>query len=367
MGGMDKLMADLDGRPLLAWTVAAMAAAAAVRRVILVTSPERAGSLAGEAWLRGLDTTIVPGGERRQDSVAAGVSVTDGEVVLVHDGARPFVSPRLVDAVAAAAAEHGAAVPVLPVVDSLKRVAGGRIAASADRTDLFRAGTPQGARRNLLVAACLELAGGATVFTDEAELLARYGAQVATVPGEAAALKITDPADLEVARALAESRAGRPRLGTGRDSHPFGPADGLRLAGVDIPEAPRLLGHSDGDAAVHAVCDALLAAVGLGDLGRLFPAGDPATRGIDSRTLLAEVVDRVAGLGWRPASLDLTILGARPRLGGARLERMREALSALLGLPPERVSVQAASGNLAGEEGAGRVISATALVSVVAR
>jgi 2-C-methyl-D-erythritol 2,4-cyclodiphosphate synthase len=139
----------------------------------------------------------------------------------------------------------------------------------------------------------------------------------------------------------------------------------LRLAGLDIPEAPRLHGHSDGDAALHAVCDGLLAAARMGDLGRLFPAGDARTRGVDSRELLRQVVAHIATADLRPATLDLTVIGARPRLGAARLERMRAILAELLGIDVTAVAVQASTGNLSGDEGAGRTISATALVGVV--
>ena len=366
MVGTDKLQAQLGGRTLLRWAVESMAAGRSICGVIVVVEPSRVAALAESDWLRAVDGRVVPGGARRQDSVAAGVRAATAAVVLVHDGARPFVTPALVDAVADAAASFGAAIPVLPVVDSLKRLAGVDIEGSVDRTGLFRAQTPQGARRELLTAAVDAYADSDETFGDEAELLARHGVSVMTVSGEPANLKVTVPADLELAQAAALGRI-QPRYGLGSDSHPFGPDDGLRLGGIEVAEAPRLQGHSDGDAAVHAVCDGLLAAACLGDLGRLFPAGDPTTRGIDSRHLLASVVERLAEAGWRPASLDLTIVAARPRLGGARLERMRDGLAGLLGVDVKRVSVKASSGNLSGPEGSGRVISATALVAVVAR
>jgi 2-C-methyl-D-erythritol 4-phosphate cytidylyltransferase/2-C-methyl-D-erythritol 2,4-cyclodiphosphate synthase len=370
MSGTDKLGAALGDRSLLRWATEGMAAARSVGSVIVVVEPSRVAALADTDWVRALGARVLAGGARRQDTVAAGVRAATAEVVLVHDGARPFVTPGLVDAVAQAAAANGAAIPVLPVVDSLKRlsgaVEGGVVTGIADRTGLFRAQTPQAARRDLLRAAVDAFSDGAETFGDEAELLARYGVGVTTVPGDPANLKVTVAADLELAQAAALGR-NQPRYGLGSDSHPFGPRDGLRLGGIEMAESPRLHGHSDGDAALHAVCDGLLAAVGLGDLGRLFPAGDPATRGIDSRQLVGSVVERLAASGWRPSSLDLTILGARPRLGGVRLERMREALAGLLGVDAARVSVKASTGNLGGPEGSGLVISATALVGVVAR
>jgi 2-C-methyl-D-erythritol 4-phosphate cytidylyltransferase/2-C-methyl-D-erythritol 2,4-cyclodiphosphate synthase len=367
MGGIDKLQLDLAGRPVLAWSVAAMRAAASVARILVVTSADRVEELAAQPWIAAAGARVIPGGERRQDSVAAGVRACDAEVVLVHDGARPLVSPGLVDAIAAAAREAGAAIPVVPVVDSLKRLDGDRVAGAAPRDGLGRAQTPQGARMEILRMAVDAYADGPETFGDEAELLARADVPVRAVEGEPTNLKVTLPDDVRLARAIAGARVEGPRFATGSDSHPFGPDDGLRLGGIEVPGAPRLWGHSDGDAALHAICDAMLAAAGMGDLGRAFPAGDPATRGIDSRELLGSVVARLAEAGFAPASIDLTITAARPKLGGARLDRMRAVIAGLVGLPPGAVSVKAATGNLAGEEGAGRTISATALAGVVTR
>ncbi|MDQ3938274.1 MAG: 2-C-methyl-D-erythritol 2,4-cyclodiphosphate synthase, partial [Chloroflexota bacterium] len=285
MGGVDKLDAAVLGRPLLAWTVEQMSLASCVRRLILVARREQVGRLRDSAWIAESGAEVVAGGEQRSDSVLAGVRAADAPVVLVHDGARPLVSPALADAVALAAAKHGAAVPVVPVNDSLKRVSGGALTGSVERSGLCRAQTPQGARRKLLLAA-FERARGAS-FSDEAGLLENHGVTVATVAGESANLKVTEPADLELVRAVVASRSGgaESRLGTGQDSHPFGPADGLWLGGVLFADAPRLYGHSDGDVALHALASALLSAAGVGDLGRLFPAGEPATAGAPSSQL----------------------------------------------------------------------------------
>lgn len=151
------------------------------------------------------------------------------------------------------------------------------------------------------------------------------------------------------------------RPGLGRDSHPFGPGLGLRLGGVEFPAAPRLHGHSDGDVVLHAVADGILGGAGLGDLGRVFPAGPSTPAGIDSRLLVGEAVARAAAAGWRPASLDLTIVGARPRLA-PRLDEIAASVAGLLGLRTGLVNVKGSTGNLAGMEGAGRGISALAIV-----
>jgi len=366
MGGTDKLELTIGGRSILRRSVESMAAAPHIDRVILVTAAERVEELRTRPWLDQAGVTIVPGGRRRQDSVAAGVRAATSEVVLVHDAARPLVSTELVRRVVEGARTHGAAIPALPVVDALKRVVDERIVGSAERAGLYRAQTPQGARRALLLAAAETHAAGDEDIPDEADLLARDGVPVAIVPGDPDNIKVTVPQDLAQARRLAGEDPGA-RVTLGSDSHPFGAGDGLRLGGLLIEGAPRLHGHSDGDAVLHALCDALLAAAGGGDLGRLFPSGQRHTRGVDSRKLVAEVMSGVRAAGLLVAGLDVTILGARPRLGGQRLDAMARSIADLTGADPARVSVKAATGNLSGDEGAGRVISASCLASLVSR
>jgi 2-C-methyl-D-erythritol 2,4-cyclodiphosphate synthase len=183
------------------------------------------------------------------------------------------------------------------------------------------------------------------------------------IPGDPLNLKVTVPADLARVEDILAGGAFR-RVGLGTDSHPFGPGEPLRLGGIEVAGAPRLHGHSDGDVALHAVADALLGAAALGDLGRLFPADRRTPRGISSRDLLVEVVSRLAAAGWRPASVDLTITGARPRLADV-LDPMRAAIAELIGLEEGAVNVKASTGNLDGAEGAGRVLSASAIASIL--
>ncbi len=366
MGGPDKLLEPIGGRPVLAWALQAMADAPSVARVILVTAPERMAEMGRYHWVVELGATVVGGGARRQDSVASGLAACSSNVVLIHDGARPFVTVETVEAVAAAARDQGAALPVLPLVDSIKRVGPDGRALPLDRAGLFRAQTPQGARRHLLASAFKMLGGPEHDWTDEASLLEAHGVPVATVPGDPRNVKLTEPADLETARALASPRA-EPRYGSATDRHPFGPADGLMLGGTLVPDAPRLFGHSDGDVVLHALADACLGAAGMPDLGRQFPASDPVTSGADSSGLLRAVLESVAAEGWRPASADVSIVGARPRLGGTRLDAIRERLAELLDVPPERIGLRASTGNLSGDDGYGLAISASALVGLVRR
>ena len=369
MGGADKLMATIGGRPLLAVTLEAIAASPIVACLVVVTAPGRVDEISRAGWLPRRVDAVVAGGTTRQASVAAGVMRIEAldpgrpdRPMLIHDGARPLVSSDLVTAVARATATHGAAIPVVPVAETLKRIRDGVVAETVDRAPLAAAQTPQGVRRGLLLDAWQRYPPDRPPeFTDEAALLEACKITVHAIPGEPSNLKVTLPDDLRrVELALPPAAA---RVGLGHDSHPFGPGAPLRLGGIELAGAPRLAGHSDGDVALHAVADALLGAAGLGDLGRLFPADATTPRGIDSRSLLTEVVSRLSAAGLAPASVDLVIIGARPRLG-ARLDDMRAAIAALLGLPAGAVNVKASTGNLAGDEGAGRSMSARAVAIV---
>jgi 2-C-methyl-D-erythritol 2,4-cyclodiphosphate synthase len=408
MGGEDKLAAEIEGRSVLRWSVEALAAAG-VRRIVIATSPARVAELAASPWLPDSVVAVVAGGERRQDSVAAGVAAlastaparpesaaaegseeavaqvgtpararrtrSTDPVILVHDAARPMASPALVRAVAAAAATHGAAIPVVPVTETLKRLDGERVGSTVDRTDVVAAQTPQGLRLSLLERAYGKYPpDGPQMWTDEASLLEACRIPVHAITGETTNLKVTVPQDLDRAAALLEAGLvpGRPssrpsvagRVGLGTDSHPFGPGEPLALGGVTIDGAPRLAGHSDGDVALHAVADALLGAAGLGDLGRLFPADSRTPAGVDSRILLSSVAENVRRAGFIPANVDVTIVAGRPKLAG-RLPSMEDVIAAALGVDPSAVNVKASTGNLGGPEGAGRTISATAIAWLV--
>jgi 2-C-methyl-D-erythritol 4-phosphate cytidylyltransferase / 2-C-methyl-D-erythritol 2,4-cyclodiphosphate synthase len=374
MAGQDKLEARIGDRPLLAWTLDGLAAAPEVDRIVVVTAADRVEHLRGARWLPGSVVDVVAGGVRRQESVAAGIERLDREpgdagpdrVILVHDGARPVVAAGLVAAVVAAAERFGAAIPVLALAETVKRVDGDRVVETLDRSELGTAQTPQGIRRSLLERAWLAYPpDGPVTFTDEAALLEACTIPVRAVPGDPMNLKVTVPADLDRAAValLGRTASSTMRVGFGTDGHPFGSAEPLVLGGITITGAARLHGHSDGDVALHAVADALLGACGLGDLGRQFPAGPDTPAGLASTLILASIVERIGAAGYRPSSLDLTIVGARPRLAD-HLEPMREAIAGLLGLAPDRVNVKASTGNLEGWEGAGRGISASAVAMV---
>jgi 2-C-methyl-D-erythritol 4-phosphate cytidylyltransferase len=212
--GTDKLLMEVGGVPLLGWTVRAAMKAASVRRIIIVSRADRIEPLKHELWLRDIPATVVAGGARRQDSVAAGVDASDGDILLIHDGARPLLTSSLFDRVADAARAHGAAVPVVAVPESMRRMAEGRIVGILDRTDLYRSQTPHGIQRQVLmeVYASHDPRGPQT-FIDETALVQSAGVVVSTVPGEPANLKVTLPGDEELAFALLEARARGVQVG----------------------------------------------------------------------------------------------------------------------------------------------------------
>jgi 2-C-methyl-D-erythritol 4-phosphate cytidylyltransferase/2-C-methyl-D-erythritol 2,4-cyclodiphosphate synthase len=374
MDGIDKMLVPIGGKPMLAWTLEALASSPVVERMVVVASASNIDEIRDAPWLPERVTRVVVGGERRQVSVAAGVDALDsshGEggasgdrIILVHDGARPLVSAALIESIARAVEEHGAAIPGLPVAETVKRVADEVVAETVDRSDLVTAQTPQGVRAGLLARAYERYPpDGPETWTDEAALLEACRIAVHVVPGDPSNLKVTQPADLRRVEAMLAAPSASTRVGVGHDSHPFGPGEPLALGGIVIDGAPRLSGHSDGDAALHALADALLGAAGLGDLGRLFPADSRTPQGIPSAELLAAVRDRVAAAGCRPTSVDLTIVAARPRLD-RHLDAMGDSIAALLEMDRAAVNVKASSGNLDGSEGAGRGISALAVATV---
>jgi 2-C-methyl-D-erythritol 4-phosphate cytidylyltransferase/2-C-methyl-D-erythritol 2,4-cyclodiphosphate synthase len=367
MLGIDKLAEPIAGRPLLAWTLDAFAKLRPIDRIVVVVAPGRVEELQGAAWMPSR-AVVVAGGNRRQESVAAGVAHIDGagasedRIILVHDGARPAIGTVPIIRVIEATAAHGAAIPIVPAVDTLKRVDGAFVGGTVERVGLGFAQTPQGVQLGILKAAYARFPpSGTTTFTDEAALLEACTIPVRVVPGQIDNIKVTHPIDRS--RAASILGVDRPKVGFGDDSHPFGPGGTLALGGLQIAGAPRLSGHSDGDVVLHAVADALLGAAGLGDLGRLYPADEGTPRGIDSGEMLIKVMSNVRTAGFDIGHIDITIVAARPRLS-ARLDEIRDRIAELLWVLSDRVNVKASTGNLFGMEGAGRGISARVVATL---
>jgi 2-C-methyl-D-erythritol 4-phosphate cytidylyltransferase/2-C-methyl-D-erythritol 2,4-cyclodiphosphate synthase len=313
-----KQFLNLGGKPLLIHTVSAFYRCDFVSQIVLAVSPDYLKStrelfnhhLSDPSKLR-----IVAGGTRRQDSVQGGLACLDGDydVVLVHDGARPLISGDLIKRCYSAVIEHGAAIAAVPVKDTLKKAdSRGRVAATLDRTGLWQAQTPQGASKSLLLRA-FRLNQDKDV-TDEASLLENAGIPVHLVVGEERNIKVTRKEDLMLADSIVASAKPAVRVGHGFDAHRFADSRRLVLGGVEVAHDRGLAGHSDADVVCHALCDALLGAIGGGDIGRHFPDNDEQYRDISSLILLDNVVQQCLSVGMQLANADITIVCQAPKL-----------------------------------------------------
>jgi 2-C-methyl-D-erythritol 4-phosphate cytidylyltransferase / 2-C-methyl-D-erythritol 2,4-cyclodiphosphate synthase len=322
---------------------------------------------------------IVAGGLSRRESVLLGLEKTaallglgswtegaaDEVVVLVHDGARPWASADLARRVADAAEEKGAAVPIVPLVDTPKELApDGSVLRHPRRASLGGAQTPQGFRLGALLAAHRKAAAENADCTDDAELWDRYVGPVASVAGESENRKVTFARDLPIASDL--PIAGGLRIGQGWDLHRLAAGRPLMLGGVEVPSDRGEEAHSDGDVLLHAVIDALLGAAALGDIGTHFPPSDEAWRGADSKDLARRAAAMVREAGWEVGSLDCTVVLERPRLGPYK-DAMKAGIAGCLGISPNAVSVKAKTKEGVDAVGEGRAVEAMAIVSLFPR
>jgi 2-C-methyl-D-erythritol 4-phosphate cytidylyltransferase/2-C-methyl-D-erythritol 2,4-cyclodiphosphate synthase len=372
LGAPHKVVLPLAGRPMLAWSLRALEQAETIGPIVVVAGPHTLDAIGqivrNEAFTR--VHAIVSGGERRHDSVAAGlVALPDAiEIVVIHDGARPLAEPALFDRCAAAAAERGAAIAATPVADTLKRVTEGAIQGTVDRAELWAAQTPQAFRLELLRAAMAS--NSEESVTDEARLCEVAGLPVTVVPSSPANLKVTHAEDIPVAEALLRARhgprltAGLARTGIGYDAHRFTSGRRLVLGGVEIAHDRGLDGHSDADVLLHAIADAILGAAALGDIGEHFPPSDERFRDADSQVLLREAVRLAREAGWAPGNIDATVLAEAPRLA-PHVPLMRERIAACLGLSHDAVSVKATTNEGMGSIGRGEGMAALATATLV--
>lgn len=357
----------LGGRSVLERTLTAFDSHPALQAIVLVAGPEELERVRQVAAAFPKVVAVVLGGETRSESVRNGLEALppEIEIVLVHDAARPLVTAALIESVILASARVGAAVPGLPLSDTVKRVDGdGLVHATIPRTadvngvtlsGLTSVQTPQGARVEVLRRA---YAGYDTARhgepTDEASLIEATGGSVAVVAGDPANMKITRPEDIALAERLLATPAqqsvsvpsagtGEIRTGLGYDVHQFAAPEAgrtLTIGGIEIEHDRGLDGHSDADVLLHAVCDALLGAASLGDIGILFPNTDETYRGISSLRLLAIVGERLVQSGWQIVNIDATIVAEVPKLMPHRA-KMQQAMAACLGLEATRLSVKA--------------------------
>ena len=362
-GPLPKQYLPLAGATVLRHAVSALTGHPRIAEVLVVIRPEDRARF--EQAVAGL--AVLPpvgGGATRQDSVRLGLEALAPHCpdrVLIHDGARPFPDQALVDRIIDGLDRAAAAIPCLPLNDTIKRAENGAIRETIDRSSLWRAQTPQGFQFDAILAAHRAAVGRR--LTDDAAVAEAAGLAPLVVAGSEDNLKITTPQDLTAAERLIAARLADVRVGQGFDVHPFAPGDHVSICGVKIPHDMSLVGHSDADVGLHALTDAVLGAIGAGDIGMHFPPGEPRWRSAASDQFLRHAADLVRAQGGVVSAVDVTIICERPRIApyrGAMVERM----AAILCLATNRVSVKATTTEKLGFTGRGEGIAAQAVATV---
>ena len=354
--GFDKLSFRLPcGSTVLQASCAAFAAHDAVTELVLVAGQNVADCKAiAESCPK--PCTVVQGGATRADSVKNGLATAHGELVAIHDAARPFVSADLITKALQTAAESGAAAPAVPVKDTIKIAADSRVVSTPDRSTLFAVQTPQCFRTVLYRQALASVdAATAALVTDDCSLFELAGLPVTLTEGDYANLKITTPEDLQKEKTM--------RIGHGYDVHRLVEDRKLILGGVEIPYEKGLLGHSDADVLLHAVMDAVLGAAALGDIGKHFPDTDPAYKGADSLALTREVAAILSRHGYKLGNVDATLICQAPKLA-PHIPAMRQNIAEAFGVDISAVSVKATTEERLGFTGEGLGIAAHAVALI---
>ena len=368
--GFDKLGFDLGGETVLGRSLRAFDACPRIGEIVLVTGRDTA--LAGrEAARCHKPVRLVQGGDTRAESARRGVEAAGGELVAIHDAARPFVSQAVIEAALQGAAQWGAAAPAVPLKDTVKRGTPGDgrtvpasclVDVTPDRSRLYAVQTPQCFDRDTYLRVSGQLdPERARMVTDDASLFELAGLPVRLTAGDYANYKITTREDLPGGGIQQGENAMR--IGHGYDVHRLVEGRPLILGGVNVPFEKGLLGHSDADVLAHAVMDAVLGAAALGDIGQHFPDSDPAYAGADSLALARHVAGLLRQAGWRVGNIDATILGQRPKLA-PHIPAMRRNLAEAFGLPADGVSVKATTEEHLGFTGEGLGIAAHAVALI---
>ena len=411
MGGIDKQYAEIAGMPVLARSVAAFEDDPYVDDIVIVTrsgGEDRCRRDIIEKYGFKRVSAVVSGGAERQDSVRAALGavldgaaagggrmalaeVSDGSggrtggrmagLVLVHDGARPLVSRAVIDAVIEGCAARGAAIPAVPVKDTIKQItqsdSGAVVASTPERSSLRAVQTPQGFDA-LLLKRAYDACGPDTAVTDDASLVEALGEPVYIVDGDEMNIKITTPSDLGRAEQLIKERGNDtvadnaaaaaitsiPRVGMGYDVHAFAENRKLILGGVDIPHDCGLLGHSDADVLIHAVMDALLGAAALGDIGKHFPDTDVRYKGISSLLLLGHVADLLRSEGWTIVNIDATVIAQRPKIA-PHIPQMKKNMAEVLKISESQINIKGTTTERLGFTGREEGIASQAVALII--
>ena len=349
-GDVPKQVLKIKGRTILETAVDRFAGSDQVDEIVVVSAEDYLSYV--EELLKDCSKPlkVVPGGKERQDSVSNGLENATGDLVLIHDGARPFVTEEVIFRVVEAAAGSGAAVPVVNPKDSIRTKDG-----NLNRDELFCIQTPQGFRTELIRDAYRKAMDEGFYGTDEGGIAEYAGYPVAMVEGDYENYKITTREDL---------REMEVRVGTGFDVHKLVEGRKCILMGVEIPYELGLLGHSDADVALHALMDAMLGAAAMGDIGRLYPDTAPEFEGISSMELLKDVNARIRGEGYTISNLDVTIICQKPKVS-PYIEEMTERTAEVLGIHKKQINIQGTTTERLGFTGRGEGIAAQAVCTLI--
>ncbi|MDF1846158.1 MAG: bifunctional 2-C-methyl-D-erythritol 4-phosphate cytidylyltransferase/2-C-methyl-D-erythritol 2,4-cyclodiphosphate synthase [Parvibaculaceae bacterium] len=361
--GLPKQYRSVGGVPILARTLSAFSSHPGIESVLAVIHPDDRAHY--DRCTEDLPKLLPPvaGSATRQASVLAGLEAladVDPSHVLIHDGARPFAAPEEIDQVVLGLKHHDGVLPSLAVTDTLRIQVDGVAGETVDRSKLVRAQTPQGFAYNAILDA--HRAHQSEEFTDDVALALKAGIQTQLVNGSEDNFKVTTPEDFDRAERFL-SASSETRSGSGYDVHRFTDGTHVTLCGVSLPHTHSLLGHSDADVGLHAITDALLGAIGAGDIGDHFPPSDPQWKGAPSRVFLAHAASLLAEQNGRVSNVDVTLICEAPKIGPHR-EAMRTAIAEIVGVSADRVSVKATTTEGLGFTGRGEGIAAQALVTV---
>lgn len=366
--GVNKAFVEVAGKPILAHTLSVFESCGAVEEIIIITGKqdiEAAGELVGRFGFSKV-SSIVAGGAQRQDSVHNGLEIANRDIVAIHDAARPMVSVEIIERSIETAERMGACITAVPVIDTIKSAKDGVVTTTVDRSSLYSVQTPQTFRTELIRRAYERAYADGFYATDDAALVERLGENVAVAPGSYDNIKLTTPSDLEIAECRLEngwSEADNLRVGMGFDVHAFAEDRRLVLGGVEIEHEKGLAGHSDADVVLHAIADALLGAVAMGDIGRHFPDSDTAYKGISSLKLLAEVNEIISRAGWRVVNVDATVICERPKISPHVPEMCRHITGALK-TTPHRISIKGTTTEHLGFTGRSEGIACQAIATL---
>lgn len=362
--GKNKTLIAIDDKPILAHTIDVFQNMDEISEIVIVTGKNEIDETNEIVRSFGFSKvkSVVCGGNTRQQSVMNGLNAVTGDIVAIHDGARPFITPDIVRASIAAAKKHGAAVTCIPVTDTIKIAHDTAVKDTPKRSTLFAAQTPQSFETSLIRKAYENAAKHDLSLTDDASAVEALGKTVAITPGSAENIKITTAHDLEMAQMKSTKKT--PRIGYGIDVHKLTCDRKLILGGVEIPHKTGLLGHSDADVLLHAICDALLGAAACGDIGKHFPDTDEKYKSISSIKLLSHASNLICEMGFEISNIDATLTCQKPKLA-PYIDKMRQNIADTCKIDISRINVKATTTEKLGYEGREEGITAHAVCVII--